>query len=803
MIFRDPGSSASYFHIKMNGVVPNTVMPPTPVEKGQITVDLVLFDSSYGMRNPQPAAGTITVEYMIDGQVISPEITGPSFAITLDTTKFSDGTHIIAARIVKSTNTMYPVDFLRFLGQPFIIANNGMNNGAQKIPVTGFNFHSNLEQNCIDWFNYSGTPPLSPPSKYPYVFVPPSSDVSLRNGKNYYIEPLIGARHTLYTALARLFTTQKGGVFVNGYAPEVTGAIPTSLTGVMMHQNQDGARNQCTIDGYVTMTEHPIEGWAGVDIAGRLFWLHNDGSIETLAGMKFDPTKLMFDYRDWTVPQSLWQTRGTMLGGDCIDCPSDLCFDPRNSNICYITQLTSHTILKVDLTVKGSPVFSIYAGVDKKAGYIDGPSKSALFNRPYSLRMRSDGRLFVADFNNSAIRVISADGSQVTTLVGGVTMPPMSQFNLNNRDVYSAPGTVSYATSPVSIPYPQCLRLDSQENLVIAEGITQTVRVINTNNQTVTRKAAANAVNHQEAWIWLDVNRKGTVGPIDDILCVIAASGGFDTTTFPKLALWRIQTDGTIVNMGTNGFITSDGPSIGCQESVGHYPWIIAISDREARILTGGYGTYGLSSWRPILPTDHPYTIDKTKYLNGYKIFKRGTLSYFHWESRPPFTILHGEYGHGLLGLPNFDDLVSMSDADLLTYIQNGMGGYVKRFEITGNDARDLIYFIRRSSLSQGSLNPVSPGPDNPDKIKPIISGVSATRQTSTQVTISWNTDKPTLGFIAWGVDSLYNYRSSDIEDSYSTTHSMILTVPEGTFYGTLVSKDNAGNYSTLGPYII
>jgi sugar lactone lactonase YvrE len=53
-----------------------------------------------------------------------------------------------------------------------------------------------------------------------------------------------------------------------------------------------------------------------------------------------------------------------------------------------------------------------------QAGYRDGTPANAAFNAPSGVAVGPDGRVFVADYNNNRIRVISADGSQVSTYAG-------------------------------------------------------------------------------------------------------------------------------------------------------------------------------------------------------------------------------------------------------------------------------------------------------------------------------------------------------------------------------------------------
>jgi hypothetical protein len=97
-------------------------------------------------------------------------------------------------------------------------------------------------------------------------------------------------------------------------------------------------------------------------------------------------------------------------------------------------------------------------------------------------------------------------------------------------------------------------------------------------------------------------------------------------------------------------------------------------------------------------------------------------------------------------------------DQALAAYIQQGFGGSVPRPEITGNDMRDLIYFIRYNttagSIGSGSPQkfPVQPGADHPDTGNyPTILTLSAVRNSRTSITVHWTTDKPTIGFAACG----------------------------------------------------
>ncbi len=141
----------------------------------------------------------------------------------------------------------------------------------------------------------------------------------------------------------------------------------------------------------------------------------------------------------------------------------------------------------------------------------------------------------------------------------------------------------------------------------------------------------------------------------------------------------------------------------------------------------------------------------------------------------------------------NFSDMVSMTDAQLGTYLQNGAEGTVPRPEITGNDLRNLVYYIRRTATG-GDL--VTPTADNPDKTKPVISGVSVVQNDATDMTVNWTTDKQTLGVISWGTTSGTHFGWSPIESTYGNSHSVTVSnLPAGqTIYFVVRSKDVPGN---------
>jgi hypothetical protein len=80
----------------------------------------------------------------------------------------------------------------------------------------------------------------------------------------------------------------------------------------------------------------------------------------------------------------------------------------------FVSVAARNVIWKV--TPKGAT--SLYAGTRGIAGHKDGPAASALFSAPSGLAVDRNDALYVADASNNAIRKIAADGT-VTTPIGG------------------------------------------------------------------------------------------------------------------------------------------------------------------------------------------------------------------------------------------------------------------------------------------------------------------------------------------------------------------------------------------------
>jgi hypothetical protein len=458
-------------------------------------------------------------------------------------------------------------------------------------------------------------------------------------------------------------------------------------------------------------------------------------------------------------------------------------------------------------------------------GHVDGDSRAqALFNSPYSICMTNDGTMYVADHWNMVIRKISPDGSTVSTLFGkrDANMPTKAQIEGGdeilavNYDLWCPAGTASFANSYAVAP--QVLRVSSTGNLMLGEAWSLAVRYVDLKAQTVRRVGIFGANPHTRlnyegkligpngnTWFWMDVDSRGTCGPADDIVL-------FQLTGFAQAGLiWRISFDGNYSNGfgGDTGFLPEQ---IG---GGGHYPWVIAISRTQARMISGGVANQGLFLWRakqpgdPVVDLANQVGIDRAAYARGRYIYETGSCPNFPWGARPGFRQLRGPLGVSRLGIPEtipFDTLMSLypDDASLGAYIQAGFGGLVPRPELTGDDLADLIYFIRRSSLPGSFPKPLaSRGPFATDVTPPVISNVVATRLASpnTRIRVTWTTNKPTIGFAAAGSPSSHGTKApynvwSPIESGYSTSHDVTITgLPTATpTHLVVLSKDEAGN---------
>jgi sugar lactone lactonase YvrE len=112
------------------------------------------------------------------------------------------------------------------------------------------------------------------------------------------------------------------------------------------------------------------------------------------------------------------------------------------------------------------------AGTFNAPGAADGVGAAATFNQPYGIVQRTDGKLVVADWANSKLRVIGSDGS-VTTLGG------------------STPGFADGGMAGAKFNHPQGLTMTASGELYLSDSDNFRVRKISADGSAVTTIAGA------------------------------------------------------------------------------------------------------------------------------------------------------------------------------------------------------------------------------------------------------------------------------------------------------------------------
>jgi hypothetical protein len=556
----------------------------------------------------------------------------------------------------------------------------------------------------------------------------------------------------------------------------------------------DGSQDDVSLSSYTTFAPNlDGPGFYGVSMDGRLFLLGMDGSVKTIAGWAGNRNVPAFDYLDGTIPLATVKNQQSLIGKFDAQFyfPTDLAIDPTNHSHIFVADMNNHRIALVDIS-QSPPLITTYAGVFGQPGYVNGPAATSLFNQPSSIAIAPDKTIYVADAQNAAIRKIDPAGN-VTTLVGlGPLAEPTTTLVAAAPLTYAPRVTLPFTSTLIN--YPNAIRFDSKGNLVLAETVSQAIRYIDLQAQTVTTIAQLSNVGspHGEQ-VWLDVDRNGNIGEKDDIIASMV--------TGKQNGLYRVPITGTtsvplptLTTHATSPIYSGQSTQSAMPWTSG--PWSITIDDQEGRIVVSGVQSAGVVTLRLVQPNDPAFQFNLANYSAGRLIWLNGTVPNFPFGSRPSFAAVHGVEGHSGLGnILNFDDMISMSDAQLATYLQNGAQGSVLRPELTGNDLRNLIYYIRRTAQAGSSIKPAA---NAATSAVPAISAISMVQNNATTATMSWTTNEATLGFAAWGTTSGTYFGWSPIEAAYSTAHSVnVPYLPAGQqIYFVIRAKDQAGNQS-------
>ena len=797
----------------------------------------------------QPAPGILPIH-------VTPA--NPSAAGFLDTTQLPDGTHYVSLRVIDSADTNGPwrAAQLTCAGNMMIVCNGGFITGAQTLPIV-WPAGGGLPRVTLgdggpgvlcDFISYAGDPPPVPtPRPYPWPesnppVISPASPYSgnatkLYDASNWYSAGIISPPPSEYQEETRIYTTMQGGRAITGFQPQSGLTVEVVYSATIARDTRDGtARQQGAIDPFCVGVEVPDgSGFYVSELSGRISMLGYNGSVTTIVGYQQDPNKVPISPYDPTATEDDYTASKIVLG--TIGTPgfddfaglNGIAVDPRNQNILYVCKVMDHFIMKIDLSLN-PPLCTRYAGQDGVQGYADGAATTtALFYHPYDIILAPTtmpngdpiGTMYVCDKYNHAIRKISADGSTVTTLAGGTVGPtPPGDAQLSANPTTYMPHSTVTGLANAYMMYPTSIDLFSDNQIMIGFDRNLQCRELNLTSDPATSTSryitrfedtnVAAADYNGDIWMWAKCDSVGSCLPIDSV--VLAASNGPGSAK----PTWVASRDGSV---GLT-FFTDLGPVPENTGAAGHYQWMIALAKTQAAILTNGTAySQTVFMHRPRLTSDPPdpgSTLDvDVNFRNGVNVYYYGTPAVFLYGTRPSLVALGGPSGQTWTGLPTFDDLMATypDDASLGAYIQAGFGGSVPRPDIRGKDLRDLIWWIRRTSLPGSYPTPIDPATDNGENTSPVVTVTSATRGANgidglSTITVNWMTDKPTYGqVIAGGPNSqsqawnnlvyAYNVGQFEAGTSIATLHSVTIgSLPPGSpTHLRVVCTDDDGNH--------
>lgn len=514
-----------------------------------------------------------------------------------------------------------------------------------------------------------------------------AGSVAGRSWSDKFIEGLTGPCQGLYSGMPFVFQNPDTDALFVEYVYNHSGnTSELAVAGVNARNVFAGPRGDNYTSPYLTAVDTPRADpddptlWTAVDLGGWVFHITAAGRTITNCG------KALPDAVFPTLGGSRKVTHGTFVDG-YFNGPNDLCFDPGNPLIQYVADTFNDRIAKVHETSPGVVSITTY--------YTGG------LTDPYSLYPEADGTLIVADRgNNRVIRIPQIGGP------GGTAGTP-----------------VNIATGLFE---PMVVRKFSDGNICCAEhGGTR--RLLEITRATGALREITTIRTQQgvtgTAWIWMDVDYVGTMGPVDDIFTVLSSS--FDTLRRTG------RTDGYGTTDLGEGFVATgshltQGKLTEVQDPQGHYPWAVAVARREAKLLLTGTGSQQVRQMRRGAVGDVMTAMtstQKSRRDRGGRIW--GGINFD--TTKPSFTLTTGfAGGHNFFGAPNenIETLDAMAWAEKAAWIRGGGNGLVPR-SFTDVDVQDIAYYIKmnaRRGLVDSSIDvvghaaPVTPGvpPDPP-----------------------------------------------------------------------------------------
>ncbi len=154
------------------------------------------------------------------------------------------------------------------------------------------------------------------------------------------------------------------------------------------------------------------------------------------------------------------------------DGPTALALDA--SNNIYVADAGNHAIRRMACDATGTNWIVTTLAGSGLPGAVNGTNTGAQFDYPSGLAVDGAGNIYVADMNNSAIRIISPDATGTNWIVNTYAGKLQTSSNVDG------------AAAAARFSSPNSVALDAATNLYVADGFNYTVRMITPGGQVST-----------------------------------------------------------------------------------------------------------------------------------------------------------------------------------------------------------------------------------------------------------------------------------------------------------------------------
>ncbi|MGO9087873.1 MAG: hypothetical protein ACLP6G_16360 [Terriglobales bacterium] len=477
-----------------------------------------------------------------------------------DSCKFSgDGAAATSAQLCLPNNVFLDSSGNIFIADTQNSAVRVVNTGAASVTIAGVAIPAGDIQTVAGsatlGAGYSGNGGLATSAqlKYPSGLVADSSEnIFIADTDNFVIREVTASTGDIQTVIGNNTLAYSGDFFL------ATNAELNAPGGTFV----DGSGNIFIADTYNSVIRVVNPGTQAVTIAGVSI---QPGYIQTVAGNGTAGYS-----GDGAAPASaeLFQPQGVFVDGS----GNIFIADTGNSAIRVINTGTT------TLTIAGVPIpagdIQTVAGTPGTAGFSGdgGPPASAKLSNPYGVVVDGSGNIFIADTENSAIRVVNTGTTPLT--IAGVAIPA--------GDIQTVAGTPPTAcadpstgcgdngtAATASLSFPAGISLDAADDIFIADTFNSAIRVVNPGTQPVTIA--------------------GTMIPAGDILTVAGTLGkdGYSGDNGLPASAALNTPYGVYVDLLGNIFI-ADTDNAAIRE-------VVAVDGTIQTIVGNGTGTAGFS----------------------------------------------------------------------------------------------------------------------------------------------------------------------------------------------------------------